>query len=146
MIVKDLIASHGFVMTDAATFKQQGLSQHCEIRVRFYSPMFDEVKEAFLDQYSVGHETAAVQVDHIKDSLVKDGLTLASVIQLSRDNPNVFSKLKVEATAVGNPKLLDAPCYLHPVHTAYRKAVGQRGANVINFDEIFEKTQKISFS
>ena len=36
---------------------------------------------------------------------------------------SLFSKLKVEAAAAGNPKLFDAPCYLHPVHTAFRQAV-----------------------
>ena len=61
-------------MTDATTFKQQGLSQHCEIRVRFWSTKFDEVQEAFLDN-SVGHETAAIQVEHMKESLYKDGLS-----------------------------------------------------------------------
>ena len=74
-------------------FKQQGLSQHCKIRVRFWSTKFDEVQEAFLDYNSVGHETAAIQVEHMKASLCKDGLTLASVLQINRDNPNVMKSL-----------------------------------------------------
>ena len=128
MIVKDLSLSHGFtLMIDAATFKQQGLSQHCEIKVRFWSEKYGEVQDAFLDFNTVGHETAAIQVENIKKSLEKDGLTLANVLQLSRDNPNVmksvFTKLKIEAATAGNPKLFDAPCYLHPTHTAFRKAV-----------------------
>ena len=128
MIVKDLRLSHGFVMIIyAATFKQQGLSQHCEIKVIFWSEKYGEVQDAFLDFNTVGHETAAIQVENIKKSLEKDGLTLANVLQLSRDNPNVmksvFTKLKIEAAAAGNPNLFDAPCYIHPTHTAFRKAV-----------------------
>ena len=80
-------------MTDAATFKQQGLSQHFEIRVRFWSPKFDEVQEAFLDYNSVGHETAAIQVEHMKESLCTDGQTLASVPQIRRGNSNVMKSL-----------------------------------------------------
>ena len=85
------------------------------------------MQDNFLDFNTVGHETAAIQVENIKKSLEKDGFTLGKVLQLSRDNPNVmksvFSKLKIEAAAAGNPNLLDAPCYIHPTHTAFRKAV-----------------------
>ena len=64
-------------------------------------------------------------MNHIKNSLANDGLTLENVIQLSRDSPNVMKTLynKIEASAAGNSKLLDAPCYLHSVHNAFRKGV-----------------------
>ena len=120
-LVRDLLRSVGFVIIiDASTFKQQGLSQHCEIKVKFWSPTNDLVQDNFLDFNSVGHETADIQLELIKSSLEKDGLSLANVLQVSRDNPNVmkslFRKLKVEATAAGNPNLIDAPCYIHPAH------------------------------
>ena len=57
------------------------------------------MQEAFLDHNSVGHETAASQVKHMKESLCTDGQTLASVPQIRRGNSNVmkslFSNLKV---------------------------------------------------
>ena len=88
-------------------FKQQGLSQHCKIRVRFWSTKFDEVPEASLDYSSVGHETAAIKVEYMKESL-----SSRCVLQISRDNPNVmkslFSKFKFEAAVAGNPKLSHA--------------------------------------
>ena len=128
ILVNDLRSSPGFsLLVDAATFKHQGLSQHCELKVRFWSRKFDEVCDAFLTYNTVGHETADIQVNHIKNSLANDGLTLENVIQLSRDSPNVmkslYNKLKIEASAAGNSKLLDAPCYLHSVHNAFRKGV-----------------------
>ena len=128
ILVSDLRSSPGFsLLVDAATFKQQGLSQHCEIKVRFWSSKFDEVRDAFLTYNTVGHETAEIQVKHIKSSLSNDGLSLLNVIQLSRDSPNVmkslYNKLKSEASDAGNSNLLDAPCYLHSVHNAFRKGV-----------------------
>ena len=59
ILVRDLRSSPGFsLLVDAATFKQQGLSQHCEIKVRFWSSKFNEVRDAFLTYNTVGHETA----------------------------------------------------------------------------------------
>ena len=58
------------VIVDSATFKQQGLSQHCELKVRFWSSKFDQVCDSFLTYHSVGHETADIMVENIKKSLV----------------------------------------------------------------------------
>lgn len=55
----------------------------------------------------------------ILKSLNDYNLHLAQLLSLSRDNPNVMKKvsrlLQNEAKSAGNPKLIDAPCYLHPV-------------------------------
>ena len=60
-----------------------------------------------------------IKVADILKSLNDYNLHLARLLSLSRDNPNVMKKvarlLENEAKAAGNPKLFDAPCYLHPV-------------------------------
>ena len=95
--------------------------------IRFWSPRVNEVVEAFSDLDKVGHETAKVVVDHMVAGLEKDGLSLVNMLQLSRDNPNVmkavYTDLKEAAGKAGNPKLLDAPCLLHPTHNAFRACV-----------------------
>jgi hypothetical protein len=94
---------------------------------RWWDDNTNEVKDGFFDYSSVGHETADIQVDHIVKSLTTVGLTLGNMICLSRDGPNVmkavFRKLEQLAIEAGNPKVIDAPCYLHPVHTSFVKVM-----------------------
>ena len=115
------------ISVDSSSFKLDGLTTHCERVIRFWSPRVNEVVDAFLDLDKVGHETAKVVVDHMVAGLEKDGLSLVNMVQLSRDNPNVmkavYTGLKEAAGKAGNPKLLDAPCLLHPTHNAFRACV-----------------------
>ena len=90
--------------------------------------MVREIKEdydTFFDLHSLGHEPATVQVDSLKKTLSSNNLSLANMICVSRDNPNVmkavFRLLKTEAETAGCPRLIDAPCYLHPTHTSHQE-------------------------
>jgi hypothetical protein len=80
--------------------------------------------DSFVDYHSVGHEPADVQVAGILSTLVNNGINPANMICLSRDNPRVMQKvfrdLEESVKASNNPKLIDAPCYLHPTHTAFK--------------------------
>ena len=83
ILIRDLLAAPGFTLiVDSATFKQQGLSQHCKLKVRFWSSKFDQVCDSFLTYNSVGHETADIMVENIKKSLADDGLSFVCVFQL----------------------------------------------------------------
>ena len=127
-LISDVRGAPAFTISvDSASFKLDGLTTHCERVIRYWSPRANEVVDAFLDLDKVGHETAQVVVDHMVAGLGKDGLSLVNMLQLSRDNPNVMKKvyrgLKEAAENAGNPKLLDAPCLLHPTHNGFRTCV-----------------------
>ena len=83
--------------------------------------------DEFLDTTSVGHEPADTQVAHIVASLQKSNIHLSRMVCLSRDNPSVmkrvFKLLDAEVKTAGCRKLVDAPCLLHPTHTAFKTAV-----------------------
>jgi len=127
----------GFTLgTDSATFKLQGLSKLVDIVIRYFDEVSGEVVDEFLDTTSVGHEPADVQVQHIKASLQNSDIHLYRMLCLSRDNPNVmkrvFKLLEAEVVADKCPMLLDAPCLLHPTHTAYKKAVKALDQNLMS--------------
>ena len=127
-LVTDVRGAPAFTISvDSSSFKLDGLTTHCERVIRFWSSRVNEVVDKFLDLSKVGHETAKVVVDHMVAGLDEDGLSLVNMLQLSRDNPNVmkavFTGLKEAAEKAGNPKLLDAPCLLHPTHNAFRSCV-----------------------
>ena len=83
--------------------------------------------DEFLDTTSMGHEPADTQVAHIVASLQKSNIHLSRMVCLSRDNPSVmkrvFKLLDAEVKTAGCRKLVDAPCLLHPTHTAFKTAV-----------------------
>ena len=100
--------------------------------------------DSFIDYHSVGHEPADVQVEHfkkinkisrhiyfqvegIKSTLSSKNIQLSNMLCLSRDNPNVmkrvFKLLEELVKESNNPKPVDAPCFLHPTHTSFKKGV-----------------------
>ena len=89
-----------------------------------------------MDTTNVGHEPADLQVQHIVASLNKSGIHLSRMVCLSRDNPAVMKKVfrSLEAAVINekNPKLVDAPCLLHPTHTAFKKAVLALDMNLVS--------------
>ena len=42
-------------------------------------------------------------------------------------------KLKEEAKSVGNPFVVDMPCYLHPTHTSFQKMVESLESEIVAF-------------
>ena len=133
--------------TYGSTFKQKGLSTHIDIGVRYWDESAGEVVDDFLDFHSVGHEPADLQVRLILASLEKANIHQSKVVCLSRDNPNVmkrvFKLLEESFRAANNPKLVDAPCLLHPTHTSFQKAmlaldenIGSLLANIHSFFKV----------
>ena len=94
---------------------------------RYWDDERGEVVDEFLDTTSVGHEPADVQVRHIVSCLDSSNIKLSKMLCLSRDNPTVmrrvFKLLQEDVATAGCPKLVDAPCFLHPTHTAFMTAV-----------------------
>ena len=92
--------------------------------------------DEFLDTTSVGHEPADLQVKHIVASLKNSDIHLCRMLCLSRDNPNVMKKtfrlLEAEVTHAECPYLLDAPCLLHPTHTAFKNSVKALDMNLMS--------------
>ena len=84
------------------------------------------MRDEFLDLHSLGHEPADLQVKNIVETLNKNNIHLANMGCLSRDNPSVmqrvFKLLRNDVTAAGCPRLVEAPCLLHPTHTAFMNA------------------------
>ena len=127
-LVVALAKSVGFSLaTDAASFKHQGVKKHVDIDVVFWDENQNEVRVEFFDYNAVGHETAAIQVEHITNSLKECHLPLANVIALSHDNPTVMQatsrQLIAKAKEEGSPGMIDLVCFLHPTHTAFQKMV-----------------------
>lgn len=119
-IVAGVKAAEVFCLgTDSATFKQLGVSKHTDLVLRFWDPERNGIVDVFYDYHSVGHEPADLQAKNTLSSLQKDGISITNLLCISRDNPNVmikFARLVEEAAlAANNPKIIDAPCYLHPV-------------------------------
>ena len=98
-----------------------------DIVVRYWSERRNEVVDSFLTSQSVGHEDAKKVVQVIVESLQEDSLNPVKLLMLSRDSPNVMKKasslLKEHVEGLGCPLLLEGPCYLHPVHTAFKEAL-----------------------
>ena len=92
--------------------------------------------DEFLDFHSVGHEPADLQVRHIMETLEKSKIPVAKMMCLSRDNPTVMRKvyrlLEGEAAIANCPRLVDAPCLLHPTHTAFKQAVKSMENSVVH--------------
>ena len=65
-----------------------------------------------------------------------NNIHLSKMLCLSRDNPAVMKKvfrlLEDEVKAANNPKLIDAPCYLHPTHTAFKNGVKALKMNLVS--------------
>ena len=137
-IVKSVKKSQGFVVcSDSASFKQLGLSKHVDIVICWWSEETQEVRSEFFDYHSVGHEPAERQVQDIKESLESVGLSLGMLVGFSRDSPTVMQaverKLVAEAESEGSPLVVSMPCYLHPTHTAFQKAVEKLDVDVTSF-------------
>ena len=127
-LLTDLKTAPVFTLSfDSSTFKLGGLTNHFERQVRYWSPNLGQVVDRFLDYDELGHETAEVVVKKVLEGFEKDGISLVNMLQVSRDNPNVmkavFRGLNDKAEEAGNPKLVDAPCLLHPTHNGFRKCV-----------------------
>ena len=64
-------------------------------------------------------------MEGIKSTLSSKNIQLSNMLCLSRDNPNVmkrvFKLLEELVKQSNNPKLVDAPCFLHPTHTAFKQ-------------------------
>ena len=86
-----------------------------------------QVCDEFIDFHTVGHEPADLQVAHILESFAKLDIHLVKMICLSRDNPSVMQKvfklLQDASKEAKCPRLVDAPCLLHPTHTSFMVAV-----------------------
>ena len=69
-------------------------------------------------------------------TLTANNIHLERMLCLSRDNPNVMKKvfrlLEEEVRASNNPRLVDAPCYLHPTHTAFKNAEKALSVSVVS--------------
>lgn len=134
-IVSAVKAAPGYTLgTDSATFRHMGLSKHVDIVLQYWDEKDGQVKYDFFDYHSVGHEPADLQVKNVRASVEDSGLSLADMLGLSRDNPTVMQamarKLREVAEACGNMGVIDTPCYLHPVHTSFQKAVKGLDADI----------------
>lgn len=91
------------------------------------------IKDSYISTENLGHETSKVLCEIVLKMLKNEGLNLANLFVISRDNPNVmksFGKLLIEELSKhGNPKVVEAPCNLHPTHTSFKK-----GLNMMDFD------------
>ena len=69
-------------------------------------------------------------------TLTSNNIHLSNMLCLSRDNPAVMKKvfrlLEDEVRAANCPKLVDAPCYLHPTHTAFKTAAKSLNMDVVS--------------
>lgn len=134
-IIKSVLNSGGFTLcTDSATFRQAGVSKHVDLVLVWWCEVAGEVRTEFVDYHSVGHETSGLQVDNMEATLGEMGLSMATVIAISRDNPTVQQamsrKLMELAKDKGNPGMLDLKCYLHPAHTAFQMAVQELNVDI----------------
>ena len=146
-VVRDLKNADTYILgTNGSTFKVGGLSKHVDLVLRFWLEVYGCVVDVYLDTHSFSREPAdkqvcfymmklkqiltkiCFQVKAFVKSLTKDGISLANLLQLSRDDPNlmksVHNKLETETKEVGNPMLLSGPCSIHPVHTAFKTGLG----------------------
>ena len=75
------------------------------------------IKDSYISTENLGHETSKVLCEIVLKMLKNEGLNLANLFVISRDNPNVmksFGKLLIEELSKhGNPKVVEAPCNLH---------------------------------
>ena len=86
-----------------------------------------QVVDVFLSSTNLGHETADILTEKILESLQSDSLHLERMLALSKDDCAVMKcftrKLIVQCEEAGNPKILDCPDYLHPMHTSLKKGL-----------------------
>ena len=87
-----------------------------------------------IDTKNLGHETSEIMKQTCVKMLKDASLDISKVLAVSRDNPTVmrgFNRLfEEEASSQGNLQMFQAPCTLHPTHTAFKKALDQLGLNV----------------
>ena len=136
--LKDIRAADAYVIgLDSATTKHLGLSKGVDVKIRYYSERYHQVVDVFVGTKNLGHEKS----EHLRKAVVEimeeSELSAEKVFVISRDNPNVmksFQKL-IDQTfkEAGNPQLMEAPCSLHPTHTAFQQAVKKLGFDVDKF-------------
>ena len=130
--LKDIKKSEVFVIgTDTATTKFLGLAKSMDIKVRYYSETFRRVCDVYVCTANLGHETKEILLQVIVEKAKVLGLDLVKLFALSRDNPNVMKGfgqiLSEKVTSLGNPKLIQAPCTLHPTHTSLKEGLKKIG-------------------
>lgn len=114
--------------TNSAGFKE------LHIRVRFWSKSKGKVMSNHLETYFLGHSTAAVIVKHLLAALDNGGISMAFMLMLSCDGPNVnktvFRSLNEKVKVDRNRPLIDIGfCNLHLLHNAFMKGLVEFGIN-----------------
>ena len=133
--LKDIKKSEVFVIgTDTATTKFLGLAKSMDIKIRYYSETYQRVCDVYVCTANLGHETKEVLLNVIIEKAKELGLDLVKLFALSRDNPNVMKGfgqiLSEKVTSLGNPKLIQAPCTLHPTHTSLKEGLTKMDLDV----------------
>lgn len=135
-LLKKLKTAETFTLgLDSSTVQMGGLDKHLDVKVRFFDRDTDRVIDCFLDTISLWKEPAEAQLDALLKLFDKYSLNLNNLVSVSRDNPNVNKKLmQLLAKHIkenNGISLVEAgECYLHPVHTSFKKGLDNLDVDV----------------
>ena len=111
---------------NATTTRQ--VKKQMDIHIGYWSERFGRVIVVYVDSAFLGHAEASHIEDEILQYIDRNNIKLEHLLQCSMDGPAVnnafLRKLNARLESQKLPPLVDlGTCSLHPVHTAFRKAV-----------------------
>ena len=111
---------------DETTTRQ--VKKQMDIHIGYWSERFGRVIVVYVDSAFLGHAEASHIEDEILQYIDRNNVKLENLLQCSMDGPAVNNafllKLNARLQSQKLPPLVDlGTCSLHPVHTAFRKAV-----------------------
>ena len=104
------------------------MKKQMDIHIGYWSERFGRVVVVYVDSAFLGHAEASHIEDEILQYMDRNNVKLQHLLQCSMDGPAVnnafLHKLNSHLESQKVPPLVDlGTCRLHPVHTAFRKAV-----------------------
>ncbi|CAF1225658.1 unnamed protein product [Rotaria sordida] len=121
-LIKDVRKAHGFsLLFDETTIT--GIRKQLDIFFRYWSETKNGICVRFYKSIILGHATANIISQSIIDSLKTDGIDIAKMLMLVRDNPNVNKAVKDILNKAVIDERKKSPCPLHFIHGSFRKGI-----------------------
>ncbi|CAF1297097.1 unnamed protein product [Rotaria sp. Silwood1] len=134
-LIKDVRKAYGFsLLFDETTIA--GVRKQLDIFFRYWSEAKNCICVRFYKSIILGHATADIISRSIIDSLKADGIDIAKMLMLGRDNPNVnkaieeilnkeiITERKKKSSSVPVFGLISiGSCPLHVIHGSFRKGI-----------------------
>ncbi|CAF1285765.1 unnamed protein product [Rotaria magnacalcarata] len=134
-LIKDVRKAKAFsLLFDEST--TTGVRKQCDLYFRYWSEAKNVVCTRYYKSIFLGHATTDIVSREIIDSLKPDGINIAHLLMLGRDNPNVNKTIEalIEKEVIAERKkqqptvppsglMSIGSCPLHILHNSFRKGM-----------------------